>query len=245
MMSKIWICRGKKAETPFRAEEQKIDLYSLEELCYYLYKNAEAVEESFFGEGLFGWLERELELPELSARLREGSAEGKNGLWCLEVLLWESGFYTRRELEERMEDLNRLLQAEPEERGKLKADRELSEGKYKSAVRAYQQLLQQSLDRELESRIWHNLGTAYAGQFLFARAAECYEKAYTMGRREDSRQQYLLARACAEGELPDRKTEVPADRYWQQLKEEKGMLCYEEEMYQRLEQLAVEYVRSE
>lgn len=141
-MSKVWICREKTAEVPFWVEEQKINLYSLEELCYYLYQNVEVLEEDFFEERLLAWLERELKLTGLCERLREGMSKGKNGFWCMEMLLWESGYYTRTELEELEKTISLMVQAKPEERGKMRADKLLLDGKYKGAVREYQHLLQ-------------------------------------------------------------------------------------------------------
>lgn len=245
-MSKVWICQNKTADIPFLVEEQRVNLYSLEELCYYLYHNIDVIEESFLDERLFVWLEQELNLKALCEKLRKGIAQGQNGFWCMEVLLWESGYYTKKELEAVQETVSRMVQAKPEERGKLRADRMLLDGKYKRAVRAYQQLLLQEVpDRLLESRIWHNMGTAYARQFLFERAAECYERAYTMGRMEESRQQYLMACACAEKENPPENTVTSENKELRQVKEQEGILRYEEEMYQRLEQLTEEYMRSE
>ena len=245
-MGKIWICCGKTAGIPFFLEEQSLHLYSLEELCYYLYQNAEVIEESFFDEKLLEWLESELELTGLCEKLREGMAQEKSGFWCMGVILWESGYYTRQEVEKVRRMAEQMKQAKPEERKKLRADRMLGEKKYKRAVREYQQLLlQENPDRVLESRIWHNLGTAYARQFLFARASECYEKAYTMGHMEESRQQYLFASACAEdGKIGDAGT-IPEDKSLQKIKSEQGLVRYEEELYQRMKQLAEEYIKSE
>lgn len=243
-MSRIWICQGKTAEIPFLVEKQNINLYSLEELCYYLYQNAEVIEEAFFEERLFQWLEKELEQKELADRVRTGVLQGKSGYWCMEVILWESGCYTKAEVKKIRETLLRVQQADPIERKKLLADRMLSGKKYKSAAREYQQLLLEMTDGELKGRIWHNLGTAYAGQFLFARAAECYEKAYKLGHLEESSRQYLAARACAEGELQEEYA-MAEDTRLHQLRETEGFLPYETEVYQALEQLAEEYMRSE
>ncbi len=245
-MSKVWICKKKTADIPFLLEEQRINLYSFEELCYYLYHNVDVIEESFFDEKLLVWLEQELNLNALCGKLREGIAQGQKWFWCMEEILWESGYYTKKELETVQETVSRMIQARPEERRKLRADKMLLEGKYKRAVREYQQLLLQDVpDRLLESKIWHNMGTAYARQFLFERAAECYERAYTMGRMEESRQQYLTACACAEGENLGEEIIISKDEKLKLVREQEGMIRYEAEMYQRLEQLAEEYMRSE
>ncbi|WP_075719092.1 hypothetical protein [Roseburia sp. 499] len=245
-MNKVWICQSKIAGIPLYLPEQRVNLYSLEELCYYLCQDAEVIEEQFFDEKLVLWLERELELTELCERLREGIAQGKRGFWCMEVILWESGYYTKEEIEKVMETVSRIVQAKPEERKKLRADRMLQEGRYKVALQEYQQLvLKDNPDKLLASHIWHNMGTAYARQFLFERAAECYEKAYIMGRMEESRQQYLVARACAERQNLEEGENITEGKDLQKVKEQEGILRYEEEVYRKLEKLVEEYMRSE
>lgn len=243
-MSKIWICQSKTADIPFTLKEKNISLYSFEELCYYLHRNTEAIEEELFGEQLLNWLESELHMTRLCEQLRQGLEEGRNVFWCIGKLLWESGYYTRKEIEDIQKIAVDTLRADPVERSKRKADRLLLNGNYKRAVREYRLLLQENMERQMESRIWHNMGTAYAGQFLFARAAECYEKAYELGRLEESRKQYLSALACAEGTVSD-ETESSIQSELQQVKEEQGFRQYETAVYQKLEKLAEEYMRSE
>ena len=45
----------------------------------------------------------------------------------------------------------------------------------------------------LEGNIWHNLGTAYAGLFLFEDAAFCYQKAYEKNQNPVSMKQHKEA----------------------------------------------------
>ena len=45
-MSRVWLCQDPLAEQPYIVNKN-ISLYSFEELCYYLFQNAESVEESF------------------------------------------------------------------------------------------------------------------------------------------------------------------------------------------------------
>lgn len=234
-MSKIWICQKKTASIPLYLMQQQINLYSLEELCYYLYQNVEVIEETFFDEKLILWLEKELELTSLCEKLRKGLAQGKAGFWCMLVILWESGYYTREELKKAETIITQIVQANPEERKKLQADRMLQEGRYKGALREYVQLIPMSTDKMFESKIWHNMGTAYARQFLFAQAAECYKKAYELGDEEESRQQYLLAAAYGEGQKLEENRVSFQEEQQQPVKE----------VYEKLEQLVEEYMRSE
>lgn len=248
-MSRIWICQGKTAENPFFLEDQKVNLYSLEELCYYLYQNAELEQEALFEERLFEWLERELQLTELGSQLREGKAQEQSSFWFLGKILWKSGCYTQEELREVLKMAEQAEDAPPLERCKIRADKLLRNRKYKSALQEYQWVLKQAEQEEagqmLAGRIWHNMGTAYAGQFLFAQAAECYKKAYEITGLKQSRQEYLLARDCAEGNIPQNGTEDSWLETLQQKKVRGDRNGYEETVYRKIEELAKEYMRNE
>ncbi len=203
-MGKIWLCEEKIAEHPFFLEEAGVDLYSFEELCYYLYENTGTLEESFFNEKLCLWLEQEIGQIELCARLRRGIDQEKSGCWCMEQILQAGGFYNSKELEDALKTAKHMENKEPLDREKLRGDRLLKAEKYKDAVMEYKKAIagakQEAEDEKTIGNIWHNMGTAYARQMLFEQAAECYEKAYDIGQNEESKNSYLLALASKDGQ---------------------------------------------
>lgn len=67
-MSGYILCQVKKAEKPFYIENISTNIYSIEELCYYLYNNLYLVDSSLISSKLCTWLEEELELPKLAAK---------------------------------------------------------------------------------------------------------------------------------------------------------------------------------
>ena len=69
-MSGYILCQVKKAEKPFYIENISTNIYSIEELCYYLYNNLYLVDSSLISSKLCTWLEEELELPKLAAKLK-------------------------------------------------------------------------------------------------------------------------------------------------------------------------------
>ena len=69
-MSGYILCQVKKAEKPFYIENISTNIYSIEELCYYLYNNLYLVDSSLISSKLCAWLEEELELPKLAAKLK-------------------------------------------------------------------------------------------------------------------------------------------------------------------------------
>ncbi len=203
-MSKVWLCEQKIAEHPLFLEEAGADLYSFEELCYYLYQNTGTLEESFFNEKLCQWLEEEIGQLDLSACLRQGIAQERSGCWCMEQILLAGGFYHSKELEDALKTAKHMENKGPLDREKLRGDRLLKAEKYKDAVIEYRKAIaqakQESENEKIIGAIWHNMGTSYARQMLFEQAAECYETAYAIGQREESKAAYLLALASKNGQ---------------------------------------------
>ena len=69
-MSGYILCQTKRAELPYFVENISTNIYSLEELCYYLYHNLYLIDETIMNEELCRWIQEELELPGLAAKIR-------------------------------------------------------------------------------------------------------------------------------------------------------------------------------
>lgn len=61
----------KKAQRPYFIENISMNIYSIEELCYYLYHNLYLADHTVFNEELCNWLRDELELVHLAAKLKQ------------------------------------------------------------------------------------------------------------------------------------------------------------------------------
>ena len=249
-MSRVWLCDGVTAEHPLFLEEKGVNLYSFEEWCYYLYQNADEIEDSFFNEKLCQWLEQETGQGQLSAHIREGIAQEKSGCWCMEEILKASGYYGKEELNKARQAVAWMEHKNPLEREKLRGDRLLKEERYRAAIREYQKILKETRqdygNSEILCLVWHNMGTAYARQMLFVQAADCYEKAYEIGQQKESKESYLLALACKDGQMPE---DIPkkAAEFRRQLteKKESDRAGYEEILEDILQKLRTEYRKSE
>ena len=134
-MGRVWLCTGRIAEHPLLLESEGVGLSSFEELCYYLYWNAELVGESFYNERLCQWLEEELGETELSVEIRTGIAQEESGCWCLERILDAGGFYSQAERQRVLQTVAWMEDKGPMERAKLRGDRLLREGRCREAVR--------------------------------------------------------------------------------------------------------------
>lgn len=248
-MGRVWLCEEVTAEHPFYLEEEKVNLYSFEELCYYLYQNTGVLEESFFNERLCFWLAQDVGQAELSRQLRQGIEQERSGCWCMEQILKAGGFYSSEELKQVLKTAERMEQKTPLERAKLRGDRLLRAEKYRDAISEYRRILEQadSDDDPVPGLIWHNMGTAYVRQMLFAPAAECYETAYGISKREESREAYLLALACRDGKAITGEADSLAEARQQlrELKQAGNRAGYEKQLERLLQNFRLEYRKSE
>ena len=76
------LCQTKTADSPYFIENISTNIYTLEELCYYLFHNLYLIDDTVMNERLCLWLQDELNLPGLAARLRAN----------LEISVWRMFF---------------------------------------------------------------------------------------------------------------------------------------------------------
>ena len=245
-MSKVWICQGPLAKQPLRVKSGA-GLYSFEELCFYLYQNAETIEESFYNEMLCQWLKYELRKQHLAKCLKEGLEDEKNGCWFMEQIRREGGLHDVQEIELAVQLAKNMENKNPAQRAKLRGDRFLQSGKYRDALWEYHNALEKEKDLVFQGRVLHNLGTVYARQFLFTSAAEYYKLAYETGQQTESSEAYLLALSCRDNQVSLQRdadvTEVLSSL--KEIKRSGNRAGYEEKIEQILSRLRIEYRKSE
>ncbi len=174
------LCCGEKSKKPYIVEDEGVNIYSIEELCFYLIHYPEYVLTDLFSERLFEWMEYDAHLPSVSKKLRSlDPSDDKYYQRAARVVFEESGYATEREKESVLSFLNVLTGMTDEERKKAYADGRLKEGKIYRAIKIYNKILGESknIPDALRADILHNLGTAYAKLFLFDTAADFFKRA--------------------------------------------------------------------
>lgn len=200
-MGELLLCSRELASVPYYIETVSLHVYSLEELCYYIKQNTWLLEPSFMEEELCSWIRTELKLPLLADRLQKLLREGGGLAEFVGVLAAGCSYLTADELQRIQQELSSFENKSEVECAKLRADRLLERKKYAAGLMGYRRLLPHpEVNGMLEGDIWHNMGTAYAGLFLFAEAADCYGKAYEKNRNPASMQQQKAALALAAGQ---------------------------------------------
>lgn len=186
-MGGLLLC-GKRTTNPYYIKEAGINIYSIEELCYYLYNNTYMVGPEFFCEELTQFVSKELELPSLGQRLKQ-RIDYKDTLdtMVMEVLT-SVAYYSHEECKGIEETIKALGSKSKPERMKARADMLLDRRKYVSAANAYKDILnnhEEVYEGSFVANIWNNLGVVYAKQFLFADAVNCFKMACDIDRKEE------------------------------------------------------------
>lgn len=189
-MGALIFCSFKRAAKPYYLESAKQDIYSIEELCYFLQDNIYLLDENIMTAEFCDWLETEVEAVELAQKLRR-LLEGQQGfrVFCMQIIL-DSGYFSKNEMQFLGMKLQKMDHQSNYENRKVKADQLMEKKKYLAAIEEYRNLLLNATDSPSDIRvsgdIWHNMGTAYANLLCFERAVNCYEKAYQLSHRADS-----------------------------------------------------------
>ena len=199
-MGELFICNEPIAALPYYIEGISWNVYSLEELCYYIEHNTYLLEKDFMTEELCTWIGKEVKNLKLAERLRDiMRMDGKLSEFVLTFLV-ECGYCPKEKIKEVVQILQEMEQMSDFECSKLRADRLMEKEKYLSSIYEYKSLLDSDeageQSKEVLGAIWHNLGTAYTRLFLFQEAICCYEKAYAYNGKEMSLKGNLMAHHC-------------------------------------------------
>lgn len=226
------IVRNRRAKMPYLVEQTGRNLYSLEELSYFLYHNVCLAGRSFFDERLCRWLEEELGCTDLAKRLRKGIASESSLTNLVIAVVGASDLYDSNELTALGNRIRALDSMQEQERLKLRADELLDEGNVWAAMEEYRHILRMHQNGRLGvsfyARIWNNLGVCCAREFLFQEAADCFRRSCEYAEEPEVRDQIRLAEKLAVGQVPDVRREVGTE-----LDPQQKLLDWEQEYRRR------------
>lgn len=199
-MGRIILCETTPAKTSYIFPNTKIEVFSYEELCYYVYNNIALISEEYIGVAMFNWIEEELKLPELAEQLRVIKEKETTDLTdLLTMILTYKEYYTIPEVKEFIFRMERMKGLTPPQFRKMQADGFLRYHKYLKAAAIYDEILDQYPDMQNEKllgAIYHNKAVAMAHNFELKAAMDAYLKAYELTRDSRSIYGYLLLMAA-------------------------------------------------
>ena len=123
-MGLVAVGKYQRTKTPFFVEQAGLNLYSLEELSYFLYHNICLADRRLFDERLSRWLREEFGCTKLAEQIEKRKTSGA-GIQDLVLPVVEAGgFFSGQEIAELRERLKGLAKLQEQERLKLRADEE-------------------------------------------------------------------------------------------------------------------------
>ena len=196
-MSGYILCQVKRAQKPFYIENISTNIYSIEELCYYLYHDLNLVDSTVINGRLCTWLDEELGLTRLAAKLRPFTEKAAAAEDILYPVFKEINYLSYEELRSLNSRILALNGEHMAVRAKKKGDTLVENGMYVNAIRVYGELLErddlEQIQQGITSRILHNQGCAYSYLFQMEKALECFWKAYQAEKTPENMKTYLLA----------------------------------------------------
>ncbi len=189
------LCEGEMAKIPYQVPYTTQNVYSLEELCYYIYNHIYTITEDFFQKSLPDWLEEQTGNEKLAKKLRGLLSEEAGMKDFVVTLLCGCDYYKEEEIRKLVEIMDGIANLPLYKKKKIKADNYLRAGRYGKSLLEYRKLLHGSFavnfTTEEYGDILHNQGIAHFYTSSFDEAATDFKEAYARNNKKISLQHYL------------------------------------------------------
>lgn len=200
-MGKLILCSGKRTTRPYSFSSTGIRLYSIEELCYFLYHHVYMIDEEMFSDDLFEWIGSELKLPERAAKLKQLKQQNTDIKTIVTVILCSADYYLESEIKNMLKTLDHVIGMPLIKRNCIKANNCLKHKKYIEAAAEYEKIINSTDASELSPEeygdIYHNLAVAKVHITGLGEASRLFQKAYECNHKDESLKQYLYTlRLC-------------------------------------------------
>lgn len=204
-MSTLIYCANSIAATPYYIEETSLNVYSLEELSYYMLNNVYLLSSKLMNQELCNWIGRELKMPKLASELLSMVQNNSPLHLFVGHILSANGYASQKEIKDALSIIATFENKSESERKKIRADRLMASGKYVDAIYEYETLLSEELaktmPRIVEGDVYHNLGCAFAKLFFFEEASKCFDEGYKRNQKKQTLYCLLYAARCSKDKV--------------------------------------------
>ena len=197
-MGKLILCSGERTTRPYGFPASGIRIYSIEELCYYLYHHVYMIEEDMLSEDLFDWIGTELKLAERAEKLKLLKRQKADIKTLITVILCSADYYTEEEIKAVLKILDTVIGMPVIKRHWIKANHYLKNEQYMEAATEYERIIASKDAAELTPEeygdVYHNLAVAKVHMTGLNEASRLFCYAYERNNREESLIQYLYTK---------------------------------------------------
>lgn len=196
-MGKLIQCSSPLALTPYHFRLTDTNVYSMEEVCYYIWHNIYMIQEEVFDREFVMWIEKELHMEETSHKLACLIQDHKNLKDIVVTICCSCDYYDEEEINALIRLMDEIEQMPAYARKKHKGDTYLACHSYEKALEEYEKVFESDeilhAEKEAHGSIFHNMGVAYSNLAEFRKAAEYFLKAYEQNKKDASLAQGLFA----------------------------------------------------
>ena len=196
-MGKLIQCSSPLAFTPYHFRLTDTNVYSMEEVCYYIWHNIYMIQEEVFDREFVMWIEKELHMEETSHKLACLIQDHKNLKDIVVTICCSCDYYDEEEINALIRLMDEIEQMPAYARKKHKGDTYLACHSYEKALEEYEKVFESDeilhAEKEAYGSIFHNMGVAYSNLAEFRKAAEYFLKAYEQNKKDASLAQGLFA----------------------------------------------------
>lgn len=196
-MGKLIQCSSPLALTPYHFRLTDTNVYSMEEVCYYIWHNIYMIQEEVFDREFVMWIEKELHMEETSHKLACLIQDHNNLKDIVVTICCSCDYYDEEEINVLIRLMDEIEQMPAYARKKHKGDTYLACHSYEKALEEYEKVFESDeilhAEKEAYGSIFHNMGVAYSNLAEFRKAAEYFLKAYEQNQKDASLSQGLFA----------------------------------------------------
>ncbi len=183
---------------PFYFYISRTKVYSLEELCYYIYNNIYAITAEDFSEELIYWIDKALQEGSLANDLRSLKRNNASVKTMVLRLMSYADYCSNEDYMRLSARMDEIEHQDPLETKKIQGDNLVRFGRYMEAISAYTAVIGQLGDDErmtdeFRGNVYHNLGAAWMRLMNFRSAAAAFRQAYLLNKNVESLKCYLWA----------------------------------------------------
>ena len=196
-MGKLIPCTGAYAKKPYYMKVRDLNIYSIEELNYYIVDNLDLLVEMEINKALIDWIKEQLQMDELSTRLYHLYEEDASNKIIILAILNSCNYYSSEEklkIQKLIEEIENLPMIQ---RKIKKSNNFLLSKDYKTAEYYYTNLLDKETSAQLSvkeyANIIHNLGITKMYTVGIKEATTFFKQAYVRNQEEESLKQYLIS----------------------------------------------------
>lgn len=200
------VCIGRTGKKPYRFPETGVEVYSYEELCFYLSSHMLCYLYSLPEEDLLIFIRDELGLDKLYRQLSRLTDPERDQMKFFAALFREGNYFTEEEIREILDRYRDMKNMSYPLQCRRTGDMFLQSRRASMAVYYYKEALKQgTMDETEKGAVYHNMGIACARMFRFQEAKVNFVKAYQYAGDEESLFYFYSVTAFTEG--PERARE--------------------------------------